>query len=104
MSQFCCQSKPSWSVMCDFSSTDCPPISLHILGYVALFGNTICMVSAVFHSPIPRFLGLGMRLNDEGVLVVTVQTLLLPHMQSFYVLVQKKFVFNSPGSKSSLRK
>lgn len=64
--------------MCDFFSTDCPPVSLHILGYVALFGNTICMVSAVFHSPIPKFLGLGMRLNDEGVLVVTVQTLLLP--------------------------
>ena len=30
------------------------------------------LVLYVFLGPIPRFLGLGMRLNDEGVLVVTV--------------------------------
>lgn len=64
------------------STTPSHPVSIKMLGYLSLIGNTFCTVS--YHHPI-----------------VSLLTTLLEHVlfQAVYLLIQKRFIFNKPKSK-----
>ena len=60
------------------SNSTSQPISLTVLGYLSLFGNTFCMVtcySCMSQLQVPIVL-----------------------LQAIYVLLQKRFIFNKPKS------